>query len=388
MSQPLSNKANRGAPVWFFVIFAVFGLAMFCMFVPVAKLIDAQRWMPVPCVIDSSFVKHHPGSKGGTYSIEVAYSYTLNGKPYAGSRYEFLNGSSSGYSSKVKVVSRYPHGAKTTCYVNPRDPYDSVLVRGLTPDMWPTLIPLLFTAIGVWGITCSLRQRRQPAASKWQPAPLRHAADFHAIESGPRELKPALSPIGSLLGTAFAGVFWNGIVSVFIVILIRDWHGGSPNWFLALFLIPFVLVGLVLIVAVFKAFLALFNPRAHLKITPGAATPGRPLSLEWSFTGRAGALTNLTITLEGSEQATYQNGKNTSTATRVFSTIELVNTADRSAFAAGRAQAVLPPGAMHSLDTGHNKIVWQLRVRGKIPSWPDLSEDYPLVVLPLRKGAV
>ena len=41
---------------------------------------------------------------------------------------------------------------------------------------------------------------------------------------------------------------------------------------------------------------------------------------------------------------------------------------------------------MHSLDTGHNKIIWQLRVKGKIPRWPDLGEDYRLVVLPLRKG--
>ena len=388
MSRPISSKANRNV-AWFFAIFAIAGFAFLFLFfiLPLCKIVDAMHWVATPCEITRSSVRTEGGDHD-TYSVDLAYTYTVAGRHYTGTRYHFSTGSSSGYAGKAAVVALYPPGKKTICYVNPRDPADAVIQRGLTPDLWAGLIPMVFVIAGILGIVFNARakNRRQEQFRAWKPPALRNAADFTAIDSGTRELKPAATPLGKLLGVTFVAFFWNAIVSIFVTSAVQSWRNGHPTWFMNIFLIPFVLVGVGLIFWIGYSFLALFNPRMHLKITPGAVALGDSLSLEWTLEGRASALADLAITLEGSEQATYQSGENTNTARNTFRTIELVNTTNPADFASGRAQAALPRDSMHSLDTGHNKILWQLRVRGKIPGRPKLSEDYPLVILPLRKG--
>ena len=80
-----------------------------------------------------------------------------------------------------------------------------------------------------------------------------------------------------------------------------------------LFLIPFVLIGVALIFAVGYFFLALFNPRARLRITPGTPRLGSTLQVEWRFTGRSDVLQQVSLWLEGREEATYRRGTSTST---------------------------------------------------------------------------
>lgn len=397
MNQPLSSKANRGSPVWFFALFGLFGFVfLFFVFIrPAFKIIEARGWTPTPCVIVSSSVGQHSGSKGSTYSVDLVYRYQVGLQQYTGKRYQFLGGSSSGYAGKAAIVRRYPRGKKTVCYVNPRDPSDAVIERGFTPDMGVGLIPLVFVLVGVGGFVFSKRAANRPAGARWQPAALRHAVDFSGVSTEPRELKPSESPFGKLMFLIVFALFWNGIVSVFVFQIFKDargshgdWAGGLFHGGLTLFMVPFVLVGIGLIVGVGYSFLALFNPRVHLTVTPGAVALGDALALEWTIRGRADKIARLCVTLEGREEATYQNGKNTSTARAVFSKTEIMNTTDRAGIAYGQARAALPRDAMHSLDTGHNKIVWALCVRGEIPRWPDVKEEYPLIVLPAKKEAL
>ena len=112
----------------------------------------------------------------------------------------------------------------------------------------------------------ALSQLEQPGlASKllqaWPSAPessgsgLRVVEDFDQVTVRSRG---RLSPGGIALG-AFAACFWNGGVVVFIASLLKDF-----NWFIFFFLIPFELVGLILLVA----FLAvLFAPTIGLSWT-------------------------------------------------------------------------------------------------------------------------
>jgi hypothetical protein len=37
---------------------------------------------------------------------------------------------------------------------------------------------------------------------------------------------------------------------------------------------------------------------------------------------------------------------------------------------------------MHSFAARNNKITWTLRVRGEIPKWPDIDDEYPVHVAP------
>jgi hypothetical protein len=48
----------------------------------------------------------------------------------------------------------------------------------------------------------------------------------------------------------------------------------------------------------------------------------------------------------------------------------------------GRARLMIPPGTMPTFRSEHNKILWTLRVRGDIPRWPDIKEEYEITVLP------
>jgi hypothetical protein len=36
---------------------------------------------------------------------------------------------------------------------------------------------------------------------------------------------------------------------------------------------------------------------------------------------------------------------------------------------------------MHSFAAKNNKIVWTLHVRGEIPRWPDVDDEFPFTVL-------
>jgi len=78
--------------------------------------------------------------------------------------------------------------------------------------------------------------------------------------------------------------FWNGIVSVFVLALFRvlfleEQPKGWDWWLVFLFLIPFIIIGLCLIVAVLNCFLNLFRVQKRWTFSYGSAT---------SYTARLG----------------------------------------------------------------------------------------------------
>jgi hypothetical protein len=134
----------------FFSLFLLVGAVLFFfIFIrPVQQIVAAGSWDEAQCVILSSSVASHRGSKGGTtYSIEVEYEYWVDDRRYTSDRYSFAVGSTSGYEGKRKVVEDLPAGKRTVCYVNPSDPADAVLERGMTAQIWLGLLPLIFVAV-------------------------------------------------------------------------------------------------------------------------------------------------------------------------------------------------------------------------------------------------
>src|SRR3989442_11965981 len=282
----LSRTARPGmSSGWlaaFFSIFLIAGLAALVMLLirPMVKIQQARHWRQVPCTILSSEVRHHRGDKGTTYSVDIFYRYYVNAKEYKANRYSFVTGSSSGYDGKAAVVARYRPGTKALCYVNPADPTEAVLVRSATAEMWFGLLPALFVAVGVGGLVYCVRGRG--ARKSVVPALAQilgggtGAVSYAAVKtewvSGPEgdgrpvELKPRISPMGKFLGGLIAALFWNGIVSVFVVHLINGWRHGRGEWFLTVFMIPFVLVGLGILGFVIYAFVGLFSPRVKLTV--------------------------------------------------------------------------------------------------------------------------
>src|SRR5205823_6364254 len=95
--------------------------------------------------------------------------------------------------------------------------------------------------------------------------------------------------------------------------------------FFALFLTPFVLVGVLLVVLAVTQALRLSNPRPNVTVSTAAVALGEQLGVDWTLDGRVAKLARLTITLEGREEATYRRGTDTQTDRQVFAAIPVAS---------------------------------------------------------------
>lgn len=392
-ARPISDRSGFGlhpsVGVGFVLVFLLIGGGLLYAFFlrPLMKIVIARDWVAVPCTVISSEVKSQRGNHGSTYSVNVLYSYEFAGGTHKANRYDFMGGSSSGYAGKRHIVDGLPPGSKTRCFVNPRDPAEAVLERGFTPTMWFGLIPMAFVLGGLFFLV-KLRNAQKSQVSQGFPVfsrSLRSAQSpvlYAASSSEPRVLSSQSSPAKVLAFILLFAVFWNGVISVGLSSMLRGSHSNPLNWFLLLFMVPFVLVGLALVGAVVYFFLALFNPRPRITITPGAVPLGGALRIEWELNGRTDVLRSFDLRLQGSEEATYRSGKNSTTDKNVFADLEIAATTVAQEMRSGTGGVTIPANLMHSFTSTHNKIIWSIRVHGEIARWPDLQEEFAVTVLP------
>lgn len=402
----MSPAKMIGCIVAFFGVFAVFGLAFLIPFfgVPAWHALQARSWSEVPCTIQSSAVGAHSSSDGGpTYSVDVVYTYEIGGRAYTGNRYEFVGGSSSGEEGKQAVVATLPAGTVTRCYVDPADPTSAVLRRGLTATLWFALIPGVFVLIGVGGAVVGaiavLRQGKKRGVEQWLPGlqgtatargnavldmPLGMSVASSTLSTA-RVLKPSQGPIFKLGCSFFLAVFVNGLVGVFVwkAVVEPMSTGGKPEGCVAPFLIPFALIALGLLVNVPYQMLAFFNPRPHLELDPGVLQPGTRARLRWRFSGLARRLDRVQITIEGTEEASHRVGTTTNTATSVFWRQAVLDAAQKEQIANGGEVAIeVPANLVPSFNSTHNKIVYKMKLQGSIARWPDVADEFEIVVAP------
>lgn len=405
VTEPLSKRHRKGSgagclALFFGVFLVVGGIATWFVTIrPVMGLIAARSWVETPCTILASRVAESSGDDGSTYRVDIQYAYVFEDGEYRSDRYDFFEGSTSGYQGKADVVARYPPGARALCYVNPSDPSQAVIDRDPGLRYLFGLFPLLFLFVGLGGVAFALRQtgRAQAAAARRDPSfaarsarPTRSVlagASFPTGETGPLDLRPDISPLGKLVGITLVALFWNGIVSVFAWQAVEGWRTGQPDGCLTLFLIPFVLVGLALVAGAFQSLLTLFNPRPRLTLSPGVLTPGGTAYLQWKMAGRASRVRRLRIVLEGREEARYRRGTDTYTDRETFATVLAVDTEQSFEIPAGAAHLSIPEGTMHSFAADNNKIVWTLKAECDIPGWPDSADEYEIQVKPLGASA-
>ena len=87
-------------------------------------------------VIQSSEMKSHSGSKGGTtYSADVTYTYNVGGVNYTGSKISIGQMSSSSEYAHG-VLNRYPIGKMVSAQYSPDDPSEAVLETGIHGGTW------------------------------------------------------------------------------------------------------------------------------------------------------------------------------------------------------------------------------------------------------------
>ena len=49
----------------------------------------------------------------------------------------------------------------------------------------------------------------------------------------------------------------------------------------------------------------------------------------------------------------------------------------------GNRDVTVPLETMHSFESSNNKVVWSIHLKGEIPKWPDIDDEYPLKVGPV-----
>lgn len=352
---------------------------------PTMKLVRSGSWVEQRCTVELSRVVSSKGSKGGrTYRPEILFRYEFGGKTYRSSQVRPFSVSSSGRDGKEEIVRRYPVGSSSVCFVNPQNPSEALLDRSWSWAMLLGLLPLLFVAIGLALLVGGVKARRQSkAVSSGSASALRQDAGIAKLADGASvTLKSAASPWAKVLGSLFICLFWNGIVSVFVGVFIGGFKKGRPEWFLGVFLIPFVLIGLFLMGLFLMQLLALANPRPTLRLSPGTLRAGGRFRVQWSFTGAVARMHRLRISLVGRESATYRRGTNTTTDRSVFTKFPVLDTTDRGTMRSGEVELVLPPDSVATFDASNNKLQYVLAVEGEIARWPDVDDKFQMHVLP------
>jgi hypothetical protein len=167
---------------------------------------------------------------------------------------------------------------------------------------------------------------------------------------------------------------------------VRSHLDGHPDWLLTLFIVPFLAVGVGLIVFFVRQIVVTAGIGPTLvEISEHPLQPGGRYQLFFSQSGRL-TVNVLRALLTCEEVVTYRQGTNARTETREVFNQELFRR-EKFEIEGGlpfemEFDLSLPPGAMHSFKADHNQIDWALVVQGEVAGWPDFKRSFPLVVRP------
>ncbi len=377
-----SSLLAKGGLVLFFSVFffAGLGVGYFLIFPMLYKAYNSDAWIQLPCRVESSRVQSHSDSDGTTYSVDICYTYTYKGITYRSDKYNFIGGSSSGYRSKAAIVRQYPAGKQTVCFVNPEDPSDAVLNTKLGFGAFLVLFPLIFMAVGFFGMVYAIKGKKKTAVGRTSGSRESHSS---ISRGGPIILKPKTSIAVKIAGSIGVTILWNGIVSIFVYEAYNSWRHGSPDYSLCLFLIPFVLIGLVMFGSIFYFIMASFNPKPMVMLYNKIIRLGETIKIEWSISGNVYKLQNFQMTVKADETATYRRGTNTHTDRNTFFSSTIVDETDPERMRKGRLDFKIPFETMHSFKSSNNSIEWKITLRCDIPRWPDTTQEFIIDILPL-----
>jgi len=381
------QQGGCGGIIIYAVLFVAGMGVLYAFFLePFRNWIAAREWRPTPCTVYVSTVepvtdKEKKKDKGAAtivgYRPEIKYSYRIGGEVHRSDKIWFIRPAASTQADAKKLVDKYPVGSQQRCFVDPKNDDFAVLERGFGPQLLIAIIPALFAIAGITGIVSRVRQR----VSKPDP---RFAPVYHYGEGATLTHRSQSGLVALVVITIFA-IAWNGIISFLLREVIKNWREGIPGcygWFLTLFSVPFVVVGVILLCLPVYFFMKLFNPRPTLRLSKAEIAAGETAELTWRFWGRYDRLHRLRIYVEGREEATYQSNDDTATAREVFASIPLIDTTRPQEIRWGKVRVAVPENAVPTFSAPHNRIAWAIHVCGEIRRWPDVDEEFEFNVLP------
>jgi hypothetical protein len=281
-----------------------------------------------------------------------------------------------------------------------------------TYGWWPwfaMLIPAVLVVYGVVGVVVLVWESL--VSSERRAAVVQMATDWElpgVDERGSPATLPAVPPIDAVVDSpgvklayrlpidtapgqlsfalAAVCVVWNTLAAGFVVRVIQQHLAGEPNWLLTWLVVPFLLAGAWTIYALVRQIVLTTGIGTTLvEISDHPLYPGREYQALVSQSGRVHARW-FQVHLVCEEQATYQQGTDSRTATAVVFR-QSVFSARRFDISPGEPfeanfSLLVPAGAMHSFTAAHNAVGWTLVVRGRMARFPEFERRFPLYVYP------
>ncbi len=177
-----------------------------------------------------------------------------------------------------------------------------------------------------------------------------------------------------------------GVTSVLSVIVVNKHLAGKPDWFLTLVAVPLVVANLWAV----RYFYSELRKRTRFGPTCIEISnhPLRPNSECEIFVSQAGRLSlkSLILSLICEEEATYSQGTDIRTETRVVLRQEVLRQEaariEDGAPLECHSTFVVPNHVMHSMQSGHNAIRWKLTIVGKSERSGTMRRSFPVIVYP------
>lgn len=181
-----SAEPDRGTWGLSGLLLLVTGLGGYVYFfgLPLWAEIRSLRWVPTPCVVESAQVRsiRHDGQVPViVYWPDIVYGYQINGLRYRANLYNASDVGSPWWAYGARnTIRSYPIGRRTTCYVNPADPFETVLDRTPSSTQWFGLWPLIMAILGAAGILQTLigREIHVRSSPSWSTLALGMATGF------------------------------------------------------------------------------------------------------------------------------------------------------------------------------------------------------------------
>lgn len=178
-------------------------------------------------------------------------------------------------------------------------------------------------------------------------------------------------------------LFWTGFSLVWTYLA---WRGGGA---MALFGVPFILIGLALLVGAF------WRSIAGVRIAPPVISVSNPqpslgekIRVDWELRFRVPAvLQEGKVELIFRESASYTQGtdRRTDTHEQIVDFIELpIGEMVAGKQVQGYADVTIPASGMHSFQASNNRLDWLLKLRLHVQEWPDIIDEFGLDVQPRK----
>ncbi|MBC8351086.1 MAG: hypothetical protein H8E66_03815 [Planctomycetes bacterium] len=196
------------------------------------------------------------------------------------------------------------------------------------------------------------------------------------------------APVWRLGLSALIFLISTGLTSVLGVIVVNQHLAGTPDWFLTLFAAPLLVANLWVVRYFFSELRTQtrFGPTC-VEISDHPLRPDIDCEIFVSQAGRL-SLRSLVISLVCEEEATYSQGTDIRTETRVVSRQEILREEstriEDGAPLECHGTVRVPSGAMHSLQSGHNAIRWKLVIKGKSERSGTMKRSFPVIVYPAQ----